>query len=326
MLVNYNEEKITVIIPVYNNISYIKKTIASVINQNYKNWKIIISDDNSKDGSREYLKSIKNKKIKIFYQKKNLGIFGNFKFLNSKVSNSIVKILCADDYLYKNCLSKINSFMQKNKSCKILTVFPFIKNHFTSEHLFKKICSNNVSNLNPKSSMVALLCFGNVFGNISRVTYRKDDEINFNPNFIYGGDFDIWSRYSMKYGLYILHERLLFVRIHKFQSSNILNKNGILYLELSKIYKFLLTHVEKKYHTKLKICMIINIFGQRITRYLKSIIFNDKLMKKRIFNQLPLKINYFQIFFFNFFFYGKTNWFKKIYLKKMIKIINDMND
>ena len=109
--------------PVYNNMPYLKQAIKSVIKQNFKNWEMIISDDQSTDGSIEFLKKIKHKKIQIFFQKKNLGIYGNLKFLNSKAKTSIIKILCADDKLTFNSLENIYSFMKKFKSCKIMTCY-----------------------------------------------------------------------------------------------------------------------------------------------------------------------------------------------------------
>ena len=116
-----SKKKITVIMPVYNNIFYIKKGINSVIKQNFKSWEMIISDDGSTDGTKDFLNQIKNKKIKIFFQKKNLGIFGNLKFLNNKAKSSIVKILCADDCLFQNSLADIYLFFKKFKSCKLVT-------------------------------------------------------------------------------------------------------------------------------------------------------------------------------------------------------------
>ena len=45
----------------------------------FKNYDIYISDDNSPDDTVYYLKKIKNKKIKISFNKKNLGYGGNIK-------------------------------------------------------------------------------------------------------------------------------------------------------------------------------------------------------------------------------------------------------
>ena len=49
-----NNNKLTIVMPVYNNMLYIKQAIKSVTKQNFKNWEMIISDDHSTDGSIEF--------------------------------------------------------------------------------------------------------------------------------------------------------------------------------------------------------------------------------------------------------------------------------
>ena len=68
-----NENKFFNIIPTFN-CKYIERSIDSVINQSYKNWELIVIDNNSKN---DVEKLIKNKKIKIRYFKiNNNGIIG----------------------------------------------------------------------------------------------------------------------------------------------------------------------------------------------------------------------------------------------------------
>ena len=67
-IVTYNSSK--KIDNIFNKINKIKE---------FKNYDIYISDDNSPDNTIYYLKKIKNKKIKISYNKKNLGYGGNIK-------------------------------------------------------------------------------------------------------------------------------------------------------------------------------------------------------------------------------------------------------
>lgn len=43
------EPLVSVCIPAYNNASYIKETIESVLNQTYQNIELVIADDQSKD-------------------------------------------------------------------------------------------------------------------------------------------------------------------------------------------------------------------------------------------------------------------------------------
>lgn len=65
---------VSVIIPVYNVLPYLKESIDSVINQTYKDIEIIIVDDGSDDGSESVCdKYKKDSRIKVLHQK-NQGL------------------------------------------------------------------------------------------------------------------------------------------------------------------------------------------------------------------------------------------------------------
>lgn len=73
MFDNYENDKVSVIIPLYNNEKYIVNCIDSVLNQKYKNIEIIIVDDGSTDNSYELVKNkYKNNEI-IFIKQTNKG-------------------------------------------------------------------------------------------------------------------------------------------------------------------------------------------------------------------------------------------------------------
>ena len=50
--------KIDIILPNYNSSLFIKETIKSILNQTYKNWRLIIVDDLSDKKTRNILKKI----------------------------------------------------------------------------------------------------------------------------------------------------------------------------------------------------------------------------------------------------------------------------
>ena len=62
---------ISILIINYNNHSLLKRSIQSCLCQTYKNIEILIFDDQSNDNSPDVLKKFKkNKKIKIYFNKK----------------------------------------------------------------------------------------------------------------------------------------------------------------------------------------------------------------------------------------------------------------
>jgi glycosyltransferase involved in cell wall biosynthesis len=65
-----NNYRIDIILPVYNSKDFIISTLVSVTKQTYKNWRLLIVDDNSDDGTREliigFIKNWKEKKKNYF--------------------------------------------------------------------------------------------------------------------------------------------------------------------------------------------------------------------------------------------------------------------
>ena len=70
------EDKVSIIIPVYNAEKFISKTIESVLSQSYKNWEMLIMNDKSTDNSYEViLKYSKlDDRIKLINTEKNMGV------------------------------------------------------------------------------------------------------------------------------------------------------------------------------------------------------------------------------------------------------------
>ncbi len=89
---------LSIVMPTYNGMKFVQQAIGSVLSQSYQDWELIISDDGSKDGTREYLSTIRDPRVDVHLQQKNLGIFGNLNFLFGLAGNEITQILCQDDY------------------------------------------------------------------------------------------------------------------------------------------------------------------------------------------------------------------------------------
>ena len=69
-----NQPTIDIIIPNFNKAKYLNQCLNSIISQTYKNWKIFLIDDNSKDNSKNILKQFAgNKNNEIFYLDENKG-------------------------------------------------------------------------------------------------------------------------------------------------------------------------------------------------------------------------------------------------------------
>lgn len=90
--------------PAYNGAEVIGQTIKSILNQSFSDYDFIIVDDNSTDGTAEVIKSFKDKRIKYFKNKKNLGYPGNLERCRKKAEGGILYLMGQDDILGKNAL------------------------------------------------------------------------------------------------------------------------------------------------------------------------------------------------------------------------------
>jgi len=108
------EISFSILIANYNNSKYIEKAINSVLNQTYTNWELIIVDDCSLDNSIEQISPyLKNNKIKLFQNKKNLGVGASKKIAADKANNQILGVLDADDKLHERALEKMAEAYQQ---------------------------------------------------------------------------------------------------------------------------------------------------------------------------------------------------------------------
>ena len=66
-----NQISVDIVLPNYNSGEIILETLDSILSQTFKNWQLIIVDDNSNLNNKKLLKKYsKHKKIKIIWLKK----------------------------------------------------------------------------------------------------------------------------------------------------------------------------------------------------------------------------------------------------------------
>ncbi len=98
--------KFSVLIPTYNGETVVENTIRSVLYQDYLNYEIVISDDASSDKTMKKIESFRDKRIRLYKNKKNLGYPGNLNRCLKYAKGDIVYLLGQDDILSPDALSK----------------------------------------------------------------------------------------------------------------------------------------------------------------------------------------------------------------------------
>jgi glycosyltransferase involved in cell wall biosynthesis len=93
--------KFSVLLPTKNRLTYLKYAISSVVKQDYDEWELIISDNESLENVEEYVTSLKEPRIKYSRTKKDLSVTENWNCCVEQCSGDYVIMLGDDDILLK---------------------------------------------------------------------------------------------------------------------------------------------------------------------------------------------------------------------------------
>jgi len=185
---------VSIIIPTYNRLSKLKNAINSVLSQTYENFEIIIIDNNSTDGTEEYIYSLNNKKIK-FYKINNNGNIAKSRNLGIKYSKyKYLAFLDSDDIWSKDKLRKCLISIEKKNLDFFYHNMELIKKNFPWKFsaLFRK--------LNPDKLHDDLLYNGPAFATSSFIVkkeiFNQINNFSEDRKLITWEDFDAWLRLS----------------------------------------------------------------------------------------------------------------------------------
>ena len=92
---------ISVILATYNNEKTIFNSISSILNQNYKNFELIIINDCSSDKTKQIINSFDDKRIVYLENKKNLGRAKSRNIGIKKAKGNYIAVMDGDDISVK---------------------------------------------------------------------------------------------------------------------------------------------------------------------------------------------------------------------------------
>ena len=98
---------VTIGIPTFNRLELLKNSLKSAIFQTYSNLEIIVSNNASTDGTKEWLESFCDPRIKVFHQDKNLRMVSNWNVCVKAATGKYFMLLSDDDFLDINFITEV---------------------------------------------------------------------------------------------------------------------------------------------------------------------------------------------------------------------------
>jgi hypothetical protein len=118
---------VTVGIPTYNRAEWLRESIACVLAQTFRDFRLIVSDNASEDDTPDVVRSFNDARIDYVRSEQNLGAIGNLNRLVELADTEYLVLLPDDDLLYPGHLAAAVELMERNQRVGLAhTAFDFI--------------------------------------------------------------------------------------------------------------------------------------------------------------------------------------------------------
>lgn len=242
MVLKNNEPLVSICMSSYNAENFIKESLASIINQTYKNIEIIIIDNCSTDNTVEIIRSFDDQRIMLLVNNKNIGVARNWNQCIGLASGEYIAIFHADDTYEPTIIEEELAAFSR---------FPEIGAVFTAANKIdaygKKIGSIDLIRelkhkpiLDFNDVIRAIILNGQSFIVCPSCMVKKSVYMDiglYNPDIQqYIIDIDLYMRLLEKYPIRVIDKRLINYRLNTFQNSY---QYKFLRLEESRLFNIL---------------------------------------------------------------------------------------
>lgn len=111
--------RVSILIPVYNGMPYLRQAVASVLKQTLHDWQCVIVNDGSTDATRNYLASLHDKRFKILHQE-NAGISAALNHGLQHCDGRYIARLDSDDIAMPTRLAEQVEFLDSHPEVALL--------------------------------------------------------------------------------------------------------------------------------------------------------------------------------------------------------------
>ena len=206
------EEKVSVIMPCYNQGKFIKEALESVFEQTYKNIEIVIFNDGSNDNSSDVIEDfIKDRENIIFInESENRGVVNARNTAIERCSGEYILPLDADDKIEKTYIEKAVNVLREDKGIGIV--------YCDCELFGSKTEKWDLPNYDALKILYNNMIF-------TTAMYRKSDfeKAGGYKDYMQGGyeDYDLWLSFiELGLGVYKIPEVLFYYRQYEIDKTS----------------------------------------------------------------------------------------------------------
>jgi glycosyltransferase involved in cell wall biosynthesis len=203
--------RVSVGIPTYNRAATLGEAVQSILDQTFRDFELIISDNASTDGTSELVETFRDPRIRYIRNSENLGMMLNFNLCFKSFKGIYCAFLGSDDYWLPGFLENAVEALESNPDAAIA----FTNHYFLQrgrltprKRLVRpglhKECVSMILKINPICLAAAL---------IRKAAFDEID--GFRPE-VFSGDFDLYLRLAKSgHKMYYVDRLLSVYRLHE---------------------------------------------------------------------------------------------------------------
>lgn len=203
----------SVIIPTYNRLELLKKTLSSVLNQTFTDFEVLVVDNHSTDSTEEYMRSLTETRVRYFRNEHNEERAYSRNRGMSLAIGEFCTLLDSDDLMHAECLQLAMDFITARQDVRFFHGLYDIINHEGKK--IKEISFEPL--INPYEQ----ICHGNFISCIAvflnRDIYQRF-QFSEDRRMIGSEDYEIWLRVLTKHPIHRMSAILCSMREHEGRS------------------------------------------------------------------------------------------------------------
>lgn len=210
---------VSVCIPVFNGAAFIARAIESVLAQTWTSFELVVLNNASTDATAEIVaRYCADPRLSLIHNPVNIGAIPNFNKAMAIAQGEFLKILCADDYLYPECLARQAAVLQDPHNERVVMVS--CARDIVDEQGVKWLTRKGLARPGRMPGCLAIKrsirAGSNLIGEPSSVLLRlaaAKAAGAFNEKFTLCVDLDYWSRLLRLGDVYVIPEALCCFRL-----------------------------------------------------------------------------------------------------------------